>query len=115
MAPIPRIAAKHFEGDYSDKLHPLCTRHIEVDDILTKTSTKSFYTAHFSGTDIGPPGIGPVVRSACDEESIQKYGLREWTFDAKILVDGDTIDAGDEIHDGVWHKRQAARERPARR
>ena len=56
---------------------------------------------------VGPAGIGPYVRIACDDENIKKYSLRAWTFDARISEDGKSIDAGDGIHVGKWHSKTA--------
>ena len=88
-------------------MHPLCARHVEVDTSSLKTSSrtsKSYYVAYFTGDDIGPPGIGPLVKAACDETNIKEYGLRQWDFTAEITADGKEIDANDGIHVGRWHQ-----------
>jgi hypothetical protein len=94
--------AMRFEADYSDQLHPMCERHIRVERRVSEASGKANFVAHFSGTDVGPPGIGDVVRLSCEEENIAKYKLREWAFDAKISSEGDLVDAGDGIHNGKF-------------
>ena len=97
--------ALRFEGVYADRLHPLCERRITVDrePVLVTSSDTTYYTAHFSGTDVGPPGIGALVKIACDEDNIKQHQLREWSFDARISADGDRVDAGDNVHVGRWH------------
>ena len=37
---------------------------------------------------------------ACDAVTIEKYGLRNFEFEGK--VDGDVVDAGDGVHEGVY-------------
>lgn len=118
-----------FTNDYDDRLHPLCRRHIEVEQVAlspeaaTSTKMKSRlpfakkgqpqggvrYVARFSGTDVGPKGIGEKVFLSCEPANVEKYKLREWSFDGVISPDGyDTqpltwkIDAGDKIHLGTW-------------
>ena len=88
-----------FEGEYADQLHPLCERRITVEALDTKPRR---YVAHFSGTDVGPRGIGPLVVIACDQANIDKYKLREWAFDGEIK--GDEISAGDGVHEGRWNQ-----------
>ena len=88
-----------FEGEYADQLHPLCERRITVEALDTKPRR---YVAHFSGTDVGPRGIGPLVVIACDQANIDKYKLREWAFDGEIK--GDDISAGDGVHEGRWNQ-----------
>ena len=66
-AAIPAIRPRRFEADYADMLHPLCERHIRIEG---KTPSGEF-VARISGTDVGPPGIGPTVKIACDEENIR--------------------------------------------
>lgn len=94
----PAATAMRFQGSYADQLHPLCERKIEVEQLDTKPRR---YVAHFSGNDVGPKGIGPLVAIACDQENIDKYKLRTWAFDAEI--NGDKISAGDGIHEGQWN------------
>ena len=95
-------AAMKFAAEYSDLMHPLCERRITVE----KAETKGRFIAHFSGTDVGPVGIGPIVEIACDDESKAKYKLRSWEFDG--FIDGDKIDAGDEVHVGAWEESAGA-------
>lgn len=82
-----------YTNDYSDPLHPLCERHIVVND-----NGKTF---HYSGTAVGPKG-DPILRG-CSPEEIQLYKLRQGSFDGFILTnDGNKISAGDGIHEGIW-------------
>jgi len=94
-------AAFEYVGDYDDRLHPLCARHISVEGEQTPSGA---FIAHFSGTDVGPPGIGAAVSIGCDEQNVLKYKLREWDFDARISADGTQVDAGDGVHVGQWHR-----------
>lgn len=91
----PRISTSKFTATYSDDLHPHCDR------VITIERTPRGDVAHFTMSDVGPPGIGNVVNIACDNETEQKYGLRRWSFDARI--DGSQIDAGDGVHIGQFH------------
>ena len=34
-------------------------------------------------------GVGNVVRASCDAESVSRYGLRDWSFEARISGDGE--------------------------
>jgi hypothetical protein len=79
-----------FNHDYSDPLHPLCNRRIEVLD-----DGKSF---HYTGTAVGPKD-DPVLRG-CSKEEIRKYKLRRGEFYGEVLP-GNKISAGDGIHEGV--------------
>jgi hypothetical protein len=80
-----------YTNEYEDPLHPLCERRIKV--------AEDGKTFHYSGTAVGPKG-DPILRG-CTEEEIQKYKLRQGSFDGYILDDG-KISAGDGIHEGVW-------------
>lgn len=121
-----------FANDYDDRLHPLCERHISVEQIALSPESASKmkkpritlakksspvgqpqdgvrFVARFSGTDVGPKGIGEKVFLSCEQANVEKYKLREWSFDGVISPDGyDTqpltwkIDAGDNIHVGTW-------------
>ncbi|EOD04530.1 hypothetical protein EMIHUDRAFT_453850 [Emiliania huxleyi CCMP1516] len=129
-----RFRATRFEGEYSDLLHPLCDRKIAVDtSALKQSGGGDYFLATFSGNDIGPPGVGNVVRASCDAESVSRYGLRDWSFEARISGDGEQarkraksegstrdiyhsvnaacrlpqVDAGDGVHVGRWHPRAA--------
>lgn len=103
--------ARRFSGAFDDKLHPLCERRVVVDDVVKKgVDGSSYFLAQFSGTDVGPPGIGNVVEIGCDEYNQERYKLREWEFEAQISVDGSTVDAGDNVHVGRWHS--ASEEQP---
>ncbi|EOD37429.1 hypothetical protein EMIHUDRAFT_454500 [Emiliania huxleyi CCMP1516] len=103
-----RFRATRFEGEYSDLLHPLCDRKIAVDtSALKQSGGGDYFLATFSGNDIGPPGVGNVVRASCDAESVSRYGLRDWSFEARISRDGEQVDAGDGVHVGRWHPRAA--------
>jgi len=105
-----RFRATRFEGEYSDLLHPLCDRKIAVDtSALKQSGGGDYFLATFSGNDIGPPGalplavlsvarcpryvlnigVGNVVRASCDAESVSRYGLRDWSFEARISGDGE--------------------------
>ena len=111
VLPMPAFAqrslnqalARRFEANYADALHPLCERHISVD---AQPRPSGEWTAHISGTDVGPQGIGQTVMIGCDDTNINRYQLREWSFDAKISADGERIDAGDRVHVGSWHSRE---------
>ena len=87
--------ATQFQAEYSDQLHPICKRKIAVEKVDKR------YIAHFSGTDVGPKGIGDKVFLTCEQENIDKYKLREWSFDGEIT--GDQITVGDGIHEGRWN------------
>ena len=106
---LPGFAeAQQFDADYADDLHPLCQRHVSVERVVTSNYPEGRMVAHFAGTDVGPPGIGAVVKIGCDEDSIKdaeskRSGLREWSFDAYIDGTGDNVDAGDNVHVGRWH------------
>ena len=103
------VLARNFEADYRDDLHPMCERHVRVE---RNSAPGGGWVAHFSGTDVGPPGIGPVVMIACDEENIEKYKLRNWEFDARISDDGVRVDAKDGIHAGQWNEVQTDGDQP---
>jgi len=98
--------AYRFDNAYADDMHPGCDRRIVVEPVPTTRAgggdEKSF-PVKFSGTDVGPDGIGPIVRIACTDETIEKYKLRSWAFDGRVNVEGTDIDAGDGIHVGRWH------------
>ena len=79
-----------FNHEYSDPLHPLCNRRIEVLD-----DGKSF---HYTGTAVGPKD-DPVLRG-CSKEEIRKYKFRRGEFYGEILP-GNKVSAGDGIHEGV--------------
>ena len=106
------VQARRFEADYSDVLHPLCERHVRVDTTTQSTAPGGGggWAAHFSGTDVGPPGIGQKVSISCAEENIKRYSLREWEFNAKISADGQRIDAGDGVHVGEWREQTPSRD-----
>lgn len=80
-----------YNNNYSDPLHPLCKRRIEV--------SKDGKTFHYSGTAVGPKG-DPVLRG-CSKDEIREYKLRFGAFDGEILDNG-RISAGDGIHEGIW-------------
>jgi len=84
--------AERFNAIYEDDMHPGCGRRIVVEQLRADE-----YVAHFHMSDVGPPGIGNVVRLACDETTLGsgKESLRHWTFDARISADGERLDAGD--------------------
>ncbi len=79
-----------FNHEYSDPLHPLCNRRIEVLD-----DGKTF---HYTGTAVGPKD-DPVLRG-CSKEEIRKYKFRRGEFYGEVLP-GNKISAGDGIHEGV--------------
>jgi len=98
--------AARFEGEYDDRLHPLCERRVSVDTRELKVgavSGEKYYPAQFTMTDAGPPGIGALVYLACDEDNVKQYGLREWSFTARVSEDGESVSASDGIHVGRWH------------
>jgi hypothetical protein len=80
-----------FTNDYSDPLHPMCKRHIEV-----AADGKTF---HYSGTAVGPKD-DPVLRG-CSQAEMREYKLRKGEFDG-IILDNNRVSAGDGIHEGVW-------------
>jgi len=90
LAPPAALAVPYelrFQGTYDDLLHPSCVREIIVKpstNIDAKGRKVKGYFATFRGTDVGPPGIGDKVIIACDEDSIKKYGLREFEFTGKV-------------------------------
>ena len=88
--------AKRIAGVYSDDLHPGCQRVVSVERSGSK------YIAYFQMSDVGPPGIGNVVKIACDEVTEQKYELRQWSFEAEVSDDGERIDAKDGVHVGRY-------------
>lgn len=85
----PRV----FANSYDDPLHPLCGRHITI----LNTKDGSF---RYDGTAVGPKGADSTVLRGCSKEEIKTYGLRTGTFTGRIV--GNTISAGDGIHEGVW-------------
>jgi len=103
--PLLRSAAR-FDAKYTDMLHPGCDRRIEVAPTPTRgeRGTTSFLVK-FSGTDVGPEGLGQLVKIACTDETIDKYKLRSWSFEGRVSATGSDvdIDAGDGIHVGKWH------------
>ncbi|GMI08252.1 hypothetical protein TrRE_jg2863 [Triparma retinervis] len=111
LAPLivasPAVAVPYelrYQGTYDDLLHPSCVREITVKPatrVNAKGKKVKGYAATFRGTDVGPPGIGDKIFLACDEDSIRKYGLREFEFGGK--VEGTRIDAGDGIHQGDYN------------
>jgi len=106
LLPPPASAAPpemRFTGTYDDLLHPSCVRMITVvptQAVDAKSRKVKVFRATFRGTDVGPAGIGDKVMLACDEESIKKYGLREFEFEGRI--EGGSVDAGDGIHEGEY-------------
>lgn len=107
--PVTRNARKladRFNNDYDDALHPGCERRIKLDPIPSKASSngEKNFIINFSGTDVGPDGLGPIVKLACTDETIEKYKLRSWSFEGRVNVAGSEIDAGDGIHVGKWHE-----------
>ena len=106
--PAPIVQARRFNADYEDLLHPLCERHVRVDE--SPEAQGGGWVAHFYGTDVGPPGIGQKVSISCAEENIKRYTLRDWEFDAKISADGSSVDAGDGVHVGQWREQTPARD-----
>lgn len=103
------VLARNFEADYRDNLHPMCERHVRVE---RNAAPGGGWIAHFSGTDVGPPGIGGYVMIACDEENIEKYKLRTFEFDARISDDGVSVDARDGVHSGLWYEVQPDGDQP---
>lgn len=96
--------AAHFDAEYDDRLHRGCDRRIEVDPTpVPYGDGQRGYAVSFSGTDVGPKGIGPIVEIACTEETIAKYELRSWSFEGMVNEAGTEIDAGDGVHVGKWH------------
>lgn len=89
----PSLAAVDsiFNHEYSDPLHLLCHRRIQV---LENDSTKF----HYTGTAVGPKD--DTVLRGCSKEEIRKYKLRRGEFYGDILP-GNKISAGDGIHEGV--------------
>lgn len=96
--------AKRFIGQYDDQLHPSCERRISVDGELkvSELTGRKYFAAEFQGTDVVPQGVEGLVFAACDEASMKKTG-RQYTFSARIAADGESVDAGDNIHVGRWH------------
>ena len=109
--PTGATVARRWNGLYSDMLHVGCDRRITMDTTLRTSSMdgREYFVAHFTGSDIGPPGIGDKVELACNENTVtERDPLREWEFDAKVSVDGDFIDASDNVHVGRWHEPDAS-------
>jgi len=84
-----------FNHEYSDPLHPLCKRKIEVNG-------QDGRTFRYDGTGVkSPPGEDPVVLRGCTPKEIAEFGSRKGGFDGEILP-GNRITAGDGVHEGVW-------------
>eukprot|EP00587_Corethron_hystrix_P013117 CAMPEP_0113298290 /NCGR_PEP_ID=MMETSP0010_2-20120614/797_1 /TAXON_ID=216773 ORGANISM="Corethron hystrix, Strain 308" /NCGR_SAMPLE_ID=MMETSP0010_2 /ASSEMBLY_ACC=CAM_ASM_000155 /LENGTH=197 /DNA_ID=CAMNT_0000151321 /DNA_START=53 /DNA_END=646 /DNA_ORIENTATION=- /assembly_acc=CAM_ASM_000155 len=97
-------SAARFAAEYDDMLHPGCDRRIEVDPTPIRGDFgESRFLVRFSGTDVGPDGLGPIIRLGCTEETVQKYKLRSWSFEGRVNAAGTDIDAGDNVHVGRWH------------
>ena len=83
-----------FNHEFSDPLHPLCKRKIEVNG-----DGKTF---HYSGTGVKSSiSDNASVLRGCTQKEIKEFGLRQSAFDGEILP-GNKISAGDGIHEGVW-------------
>lgn len=81
-----------FTGDYADPFHPYCERHLTV-----RTDGKSF---QYTGTAVGPKD--DTVLRGCSPEEQSKYGSRKGAFEGLIVNNGNSISAGDGIHEGAW-------------
>lgn len=79
-----------FNHEYSDPLHPLCKRKIEVNG--------NGRTFHYDGTGVKSP---PGELRGCTPKEIAEFGSRKSAFDGEILP-GNRITAGDGVHEGVW-------------
>mmetsp|Transcript_46651 Transcript_46651/g.56074 ORF Transcript_46651/g.56074 Transcript_46651/m.56074 type:complete len:217 (-) Transcript_46651:92-742(-) len=104
------VPPTRFINEYDDMLHPGCDRRIELDPTPSKINGDKVFSVTFSGEDVGPDGIGSLVKLACTDETIEKYKLRSWTFDGRVDATGSDIDAGDGIHVGRWH--QSTKDQP---
>lgn len=93
-------------------MHPGCSRRIVVERRRCPEAEGYEYIAHFSMTDVGPPGIGHVVKIACDEHTMGREQIRHWSFEARISPDGEHIDAGDGIHVGRFREANPDDEAP---
>ena len=89
--PCQALDPSIYSGDYADPFHPLCERHIRVEE-----GSNVF---HYSGTAVGPKDDS--VKRGCSPFEIKQYGLRKGAFDGVILENGN-ISAGDGIHEGIW-------------
>ena len=102
----PRAAmssAFRFVGEYADELHPMCERKVAVREEVADPESKkkvSRFVATFTGTDIGPVGIGDKIFLPCDEQAKARYPLRTFQFEALISADGEGVDAEDGVHQG---------------
>ena len=74
--PIRRVAFAHWQS------------------LANKRQPPSAYLARFTGTDVGPAGLGDKIMISCDEETLKKYPVREFEFDARISVDGREVRKG---------------------
>ena len=62
--------AARFTAIYEDDLHPGCDRRIVVEQRSAPDEHGSEYVAHFHMSDVGPPGVGHVVKLACDASTM---------------------------------------------
>lgn len=94
--------AQVFTNDYSDPLHSLCRRHIQVSKTpmtLGQDGTSRF-SFQYEGTAVGPKDDDSGVLHGCSKEEIKEFGLRKGSFTGSIV--GNRISAGDGIHEGIW-------------
>jgi len=89
--PCQALDPSIYSGDYADPFHPLCERHIRVEE-----GSNVF---HYSGTAVGSKDDS--VKRGCSPFEIKQYGLRKGAFDGVILENGN-LSAGDGIHEGIW-------------
>ena len=86
-----KVASPQWTNEYSDPLHPMCQRSIQLLD-------KHHF--RYSGTAVGPKD--DAILRGCTQSEIRQYGLRRGSFEGIILDDGTRISAGDGVHEGVW-------------
>lgn len=98
------VPASRFTNEYNDMLHPGCDRRIVLDPTPSKIYGEKVFSVTFTGTDVGPDGIGSIVKLACTDETIEKYKLRSWSFEGRVNAAGLDVDAGDGVHVGRWHE-----------
>mmetsp|Transcript_23579 Transcript_23579/g.33081 ORF Transcript_23579/g.33081 Transcript_23579/m.33081 type:complete len:291 (+) Transcript_23579:154-1026(+) len=101
------LPALVFTNDYTDPLHPLCGRHIDVGRDGT--------TFKYSGTalDRDLPSSAPFAFSddaktygGCSRQEIQKYGIRTISGDGIISNNGKTIEL--EGMTGTWEEKETS-------
>lgn len=95
--PMASFSPSLYNNEYADPFHPMCQRKIEVIE-----NGKAF---HYSGTAVGPKD-DPVNRG-CSKAEQKAFGLRKGAFDGKI-IDGNRLDAGDGVHEGIWEPKNTA-------